>query len=78
MSMPEFLINDSLGFEENISTFLDHLAEEDEEMTAILQSNIAFLKGVLSGDDRDTARAGFNNSVVTALERLLRETREEQ
>ena len=75
--MPEFLINDSLGFEENISTFLDHLADEDEEMTAILRSNIAILKGVLRGEYRDTAREGFNNSVMTALERQLREKREE-
>ena len=76
--MPEFLINDSLGFEENISTFLDHLADEDEEMTAILRSNIAILMDVLRGENRDTAREEFNYSVMAALERQLRETRVEQ
>jgi hypothetical protein len=67
-----FEFDRSKTFDENFQAFLTQLESVDEEMAAILRSNVATLAKVVRDGERDSiARAAFNTEVAKALDALV-------
>ena len=76
--MTKLKFNESRTFLENCEVFLDAMKSADPEMATILHDNWGTLLAIVQEGDRNShSRSTFNASVVSALDAVVRKSREQ-
>ncbi len=74
--MASFYFNPADSFEENLDSFLQHMANEDAELGSVLRAEASRLKGAVDDSRRRIARTDFNEAVKIALDKMLSASKE--